>query len=122
MLTVLINIVLKMKWITEINAKIAEIVNENDRTTVMYRAIDDASMNTQNVQIITNVVVKDSSGTTLLTSNNLGQQAVQSVRLSNGETITGVIGKTNATRITYNGNSYIGLVVTAQNGVLCLDG
>jgi hypothetical protein len=61
-------------------------------------------MNTQNVQTITNVVVKNSSGNTLLNSNNLGQKVVQTVNLANGQTITGTIGKTNATRITYNGN------------------
>lgn len=98
------------------------VYNQNDRTTTTYRPIDDAAMNTQNVQTITNVVVKNSNGTTLLTSNNLGQQVVQTVNLANGQTITGTIGKTNATRITYNGNQYIGLVVTAQNNILYLDG
>jgi hypothetical protein len=61
-------------------------------------------MNTKNIQTITNVVVKNASGTTLLNSNNLGQQKVQTVTLTNGETISGTIGKTTATRITYNGN------------------
>lgn len=98
------------------------VVGENDRTSITYRPIDDAAMNTKNVQTIENVVVKSSNGTTLLTSNNLGQRVIQTVNLANGKTITGTIGKTNATRITYNGNQYIGLVVTAQNNILYLDG
>lgn len=98
------------------------ICNQNDRIVTTCRPIDDAAMNTQNVQTITNVVVKNSSGNTLLNSNNLGQKVVQTVNLANGQTITGTIGKTNATRISYNGNQYIGLVVTAQNNVLYLDG
>lgn len=98
------------------------VYNQNDRSITTYRPIDDAAMNTQNVQTITNVVVKNSSGNTLLNSNNLGQKVVQTVNLANGQTITGTIGKTNATRITYNGNQYVGLVVTAQNNILYLDG
>lgn len=98
------------------------VYNTNDRSTLIWRPVDDASMNTKNIQTITNVVVKNASGTTLLNSNNLGQQKVQTITLTNGETISGTIGKTTATRITYNGNQYIGLAVTAQNNILYLDG
>ena len=37
-----------------------------------------------------------------MNSNNLGQQKVQTVTLTNGETISGTIGKTTATRIEGN--------------------
>jgi hypothetical protein len=57
------------------------VYNTNDRSTLIWRPVDDASMNTKNIQTITNVVVKNASGTTLLNSNNLGQQKVQTVTL-----------------------------------------